>query len=58
MKNDFKWQVLSQDSLATVCRAPVFGGWIILNTGDSQETGDEIQSSMVFVPDANHEWQV
>lgn len=48
----FKWEVCC----AGTVRAKVFGGWIVNSSESSSETGDEITSSSVFIPDPNHEW--
>ena len=50
---EFKWERVSSDTL----RAKVIGGWVVTSEGYSTETGDVISSSMVFVPDPDHEWK-
>lgn len=50
----FKWEQLCENTF----RAPVIGGWIISHGGYSTDTGDEISTSLVFVPDPNHSWEI
>lgn len=64
------WEEIKQNQGAYLCRAKVFGGWLVketqevhLDIGDNHtsvlsNTGYEWTSSITFVPDANHEWKI
>lgn len=52
MKIEFEWQKLDE----TTRRAKVIGGWIVHCCDIFQNTG--ISEALVFVPDADHLWEV
>lgn len=60
MKIPFEWESLglveSHASFHGNARAKVYGGWIFKNIAGSVNT--TLATSMVFVPDPNHEWEV
>lgn len=66
-----KWEPLQSDNQTLfVSRSKVFGGWLVsatmdvrsaVNTGYNQPdytTGYEWRTSITFVPDHNHEWNI
>ncbi len=55
----FEWERLyrTSDRSAGTDRAKVFGGWVVVDWIQSGETNSPA-TSLVFVPDAKHEWVV
>lgn len=51
----FEWEHILVEDYSITTRAKVFGGWIVKYQYESSDDFDSI--SMVFVPDANHEWE-
>ena len=68
------WEEISNSSCTDVFRAPVFGGWLVMSVDNTQtqfpeqwgpslvsfrnDTGYEWKSSVTFIPDAKHEWDL
>lgn len=60
----FEWETIHSNHNKNIggsvtYRAKVIGGWIISNdvyTDDSNKRN--ITTSMIFVPDPNHEWEI
>ena len=50
---EFKWEDIS----GLTSRAKVFGGWIV-HKGSLDRVLKTQSESMVFVPDAKHEWKI
>lgn len=50
----FEWEKLDEGTV----RAKVFGGWLVYVYDVSRSTGEELVSSLAFVPDMNHQWYV
>lgn len=50
----FKWERLVDGTV----RAKVIGGWVLCTSGFCSEAADEVSSSMVFIPDPNHDWEI
>lgn len=56
----FEWELLyskhiDDKNFSYTDRAKVFGGWIV---NSRTCVGPRAHESMVFVPDANHEWEI
>lgn len=62
MKNNptilyFDWELIDRDDISRTYRAKVWNGWI-LRYEQGLITDDKNQTSLLFVPDSNHEWIV
>jgi hypothetical protein len=56
---EFEWEVLKSNSYSITKRARVFDGWIVLHESDiAYEDGYNSNTSMVFVPDPEHRWNI
>lgn len=67
-----KWEDVPQDNRFYLRRTPIFGGWLVqmisdvntpfkisVNDGEIYDRqGDEHRTSITFVPDPNHEWDL
>jgi len=51
--NSDSWETISSDSSRDTIRLRVQGGWLV----DIHDT-DNSMSSVVFVPDPGHEWEI
>lgn len=60
MKIDFEWEVINNTEYHTenrqTSRAKVFGGWLVSEIIENPTK--TVSSHMVFIPDANYEWEV
>jgi hypothetical protein len=67
------WESIDQKYSGYLYRAPIFGGWLVKEVHDvstilpdwsanipgiRNEQGYEFRSSITFVPDPNHEWDL
>lgn len=62
------WETIPQDQAGYLSRAKIFGGWLVKEAHDVHLTipdtnvlgnhGYEWTSSITFVPDPKHEWEI
>lgn len=67
---ELKWEEINHDRGWYMCRARVFGGWLISATSDVKtlentdtinffaNVGTEWRTSITFIPDPNCEWRI
>jgi hypothetical protein len=69
-----KWEPIPQENAVSVWRSPVFGGWLVMVTDEVQtqqpeawssqipsfrnEQSHEWRSSITFMPDPQHQWDL
>lgn len=65
-----KWESVHQDHAQNIYRAAIIGGWLVMSVDDVRspiytgypqpeyKDGYEWRSSITFVPDINHEWDL
>lgn len=70
MAKELKWEEIKHDRGFYLTRTPIFGGWLVqmisdvmtpVNKGfdrDVIESGVEWRSSITFVPDCDHQWDL
>lgn len=65
-----RWEKVETNHAQSLYRSPVFGGWLVMSVDDVRSPvytgynqpeyheGYEWKSSISFVPDPNHEWDL
>ena len=52
---DFKWEEISKESVGSIMRAKVPGGWLVIYFHKGGAVGFQA-GGLTFYPDPKHEW--
>jgi hypothetical protein len=61
MKIKFEWELIQDewgDYTFSTYRAKVIGGWLIRNTVEVDENNQSISTSIIFISDPEHKWEI